>query len=465
MKRFHFFIISWFLLICTAGGIQEVEQYDLLIKNVNLIDGTGNALQEKVNLYVRNGKIAQITEKLQGQAKSSTIIDGSGKFLIPGLIEAHAHPSESDVDSFAEKGHPQNFAKLVHYGVTSAVLLGSSKGGYTFMKELKEASNNGNIVAPRIYYTSPLLTIEGAHPVKMYPSDNWKDGHTIYYIKDATPIKPIVNAVKDNDAIGIKLVVEDGPMPPFGERMADDLVQKVVEEAHAAEVPVYAHVSDMEEVKICVEAGADNLVHFVYVRINWETDQETIEKMSINNSSWITTLMLIKSLIYYRLHPEWLERPEISNLYESSHIQGLTYPGMEDEGKGILKSMVGSDTISLKAIITPMVQDLIKIREMGVNVVLGTDVDGDRFIFPGLSMHEEMQLMQIGGMEPLDIITLATYNGAKMLKIEDEIGTLQEGKYADFVLLNKNPLEDISNTLSIEKVFKEGKEQPRISPK
>lgn len=462
MKSLYWFVFLCFQLSCITGGVSEVTEYDLVIENVNLIDGTGSAMQEQVNLYVRDGKIAQTTRMPLDKVVSKITIDGTGKYLIPGLIEAHAHPSETDADSVARKDFPHSFKTMIHYGVTTAVLLGSANGGYSLMKELQESSNNGSMVSPRIFYSSPILTIEGGHPVKMYPSDKWIDGQTIYFLKDTTPISSIVREAKTNGAIGMKIVVEDGPMPPFGERMADDLVKKVVEEAHAAEVPVYAHVSDMQEVKICVAAGVDNLVHFTGVRINWDTDQETIEKMRNSQSSWITTLMLIKSLVYYRLHPEWLDRPEISKVYNIAHIEGLKYPAMDVQGRSILKGMAGSDTISLKALITPMVQDLMRVQDMGVNVVLGTDVGGDSFILPGLSMHEEMELMQMGGMKPLNIIMMATHNSAKMLGIEEETGTLEEGKFADFVLLAKSPLQDISNTLTIEKVFKGGKEQARI---
>lgn len=462
MKNHYLLVIIFLQLSCTAGGITEVEEYDLIIQNVNLIDGTGSAMQEKISLYVRDGKIAQISRKPPGQAVSKMTIDGTGKFLIPGLIEAHAHPSETDVDSVARKDFPHSFKTMIHYGVTSVVLLGSADGGYSVMQELQESAINGSMVGPRIYYSSPILTIEGAHPVKMYSSDKWKEGETIYFLKETTPVNSIVHEAKENQAIGMKIIVEDGPFPPFNDRMAEGLIQKVVEEAHAAEIPVYAHVSDMQEVKICVEAGVDNLVHFTGVRIDWETDRETIEKMSNRESSWITTLMLIKSLVYYRLHPEWLDRQEITKVYNRAYIEGLKHPAMDEQGRSILKGMAGSDTLSLQAFITPMVQDLMRVQEIGVNVVLGTDVGGDHFIFPGLSMHEEMELMQVGGMEPLNIIRMATFNGAKMLGIEEKTGTLEEGKLADFVLLSKNPLQDISNTLTIEKVFKGGEEQARI---
>jgi imidazolonepropionase-like amidohydrolase len=97
----------------------------------------------------------------------------------------------------------------------------------------------------------------------------------------------------------------------------------------------------------------------------------------------------------------------------------------------------------------------------GVNMVLGTDT-GNSLILPGYSLHEEMQLLELGGIEPIDIIKMGTHNAAKMMKVEENLGSIEEGKLADFILLNENPLEAIRNTLSIEKVVKNGKIQHRI---
>lgn len=82
--------------------------------------------------------------------------------------------------------------------------------------------------------------------------------------------------------------------------------------------------------------------------------------------------------------------------------------------------------------------------------MLGTDVGGRPYILPGISVHEEMQLLQLGGFAPEEIIKIGTQNVAKMLGISDEYGTIEEGKIADMILLNHNPVINISNTLSIE---------------
>lgn len=94
-------------------------------------------------------------------------------------------------------------------------------------------------------------------------------------------------------------------------------------------------------------------------------------------------------------------------------------------------------------------------------MVLGTDT-GNTFILPGHSLHEEMQLLELGGMQPMDILVMGTINAAKMMDSEHSLGSIEEGKLADMVLLNKNPLASIKNTLAIHSVYKNGKLQKSI---
>ena len=461
MKSFPILLLVLVVLITFRGN--EGEKYDLAILNVNLIDGTGKPMQEKVSLYLQGGKIALVTQIPLKDVGSVKRIDGTGKYLIPGLIEGHAHPSNIETDPVARKNYPHRFKTMIHYGITTVVLYGGYAASYATMSELQNAAANATMVSPRIYYSSPFLTIEGGHPMKTYSSGKkYVEGLTMYLLKDSSQIRSIVQEAISNHAIGIKLVVEDGPFPPFVERMNPLLIQKVVEESHRANLPVYAHVSDMEEVKICVGAGVDNLVHLVGISIDWDKNKSFIDKVAQNRMSWVTTFAIGKSFIYYPLNPHWLDRPEIKHVYDSVQIAGIPYPE-EEAAKAVLRAFAGSDTLSLQSFIQPMVKDVARLLEAGVNVVLGTDVGGDHYIFAGLSMHEEMEMMQMGGIAPLKIIQMATHNGAKMIGIEKEYGSLEKGKYADFILLTKNPLDNITNTLSIDKVFKAGIEQPRIT--
>lgn len=116
---------------------------------------------------------------------------------------------------------------------------------------------------------------------------------------------------------------------------------------------------------------------------------------------------------------------------------------------------------TLKSIVSFQVSDIKTLYENGVNLVLGTDTGND-YNFHGYSLHEEMQLLEMGGMQPYDIIKMGTHNAAKMLDVQDRLGTIETGKIADMILLDKNPLESISNTLSINTVIKNGVIQKRI---
>ena len=115
---------------------------------------------------------------------------------------------------------------------------------------------------------------------------------------------------------------------------------------------------------------------------------------------------------------------------------------------------------TLLSMVRNQMNDLNALQKDNINVALGTDTGND-FILPGISLHEEMQIMELGGFEPLDIIKMATHNAAKMLKQLDSLGTIEEGKYADMILLDRNPLDSISNTLSINRVIKNGYIQKR----
>jgi imidazolonepropionase-like amidohydrolase len=161
------------------------------------------------------------------------------------------------------------------------------------------------------------------------------------------------------------------------------------------------------------------------------------------------------------LYPDWYQRPEITDIYDTLQFQNLQNPEVLQTSRAFISSIYGVDNPSIENIINPQTDDIKVLYERGINIVLGTDTGND-FIFPGYSMHEEMQLMEMGGFKPMDIIKMATHNAAKMLKASDWLGSIAEGKIADMILLDKNPLESIENTLSISKVIKNGKIQKRI---
>ena len=175
--------------------------------------------------------------------------------------------------------------------------------------------------------------------------------------------------------------------------------------------------------------------------------------------------MMLGKSFFYPLNKEWMEQ-EGWQVYGQDELLPLydTNGKLAEQSRMILEHFAGSSTISMEQLLKPMMEDIAWLYDQGVNVVTGTDVGGRPYILPGISLHEEMKLLQMGGMDPLDIIRTTTRNAALMLGVLEDYGTVETGKYADLVILARNPLEDITHTRSITRVIKHGEIQQRIQP-
>ncbi len=430
---------------------EKLEEYDLIIANVNLIDGTGSEIKTGVNVYIKENIIESInSNKIQ---QKENVIDGSNKYIIPGLFDSHVHISN----------YQDEFPKLIHFGVTSIFVTGGKIATNDYYSQMRDLANQDSIPAPRVYHTSQIFTVEGKHPSYANLSGDWRDGENIYFISDTLQIEQLVKQVALKPIKGIKLVIEDGVQPPFSERIEQTIINKINDEALKNGTRIFAHISDNVELKMALDAGIYNFVHFTGVDIDSMYDKQLIEQIRGKRVSWITTLMLDKSMIYPN-HPEWVSS-ELLGIYGVQNFKNLTNPLFKfraEESIQYYKDNYSFENPTLKEIVQFQVDDIKMLTEIGVNMVSGTD-SGNPFILPGYSIHEEMQLLELGGMDRMKIIEMTTRNAARMLNVSDRLGTIEVGKLADLVLLDKNPLDSIENTLSINLVVKNGKIQKRIN--
>lgn len=453
-----YLLIITLLLFISACSDNSEPDFDLIIANVSLIDGTGKGIQSGVNVYVKDSLIVRIDQNEVNQSRE--VIDGSGKYLIPGLFDAHYHLQDVPNDTVLSS---PSLEQLIHFGVTGVLIPGGSLASYQNLEHLKQLETTGEITTPHLFYTSLMAALEGGHPMKMYGEKYYTDSVSVHIVKDTNHIKSIVRKASGQGTVGIKIMIEDGPMPPFTPRMPQDYINTFSSAGKEYGLPVFAHVSDITEVRMGVEGDVDAFMHFVGVQIDWEKDQEIIAQVVSDSISWVTTGMLSKSF-FYPLNKDWLEQNAF-NVFEEEQMRPLTDQDgqLEAESRRILSGFFGSDNLPMEAGLKPMMSDIKRLHDEGVNIVLGTDVGGRPYILPGISVHEEMQLLELGGFSPEQIIKISSYNAAKMLGISDKYGSIEEGKMADMVLLNKNPIDSISNTLSINTVIKNGMIQKRLT--
>ena len=454
MTKIKLSSIPFLILLLVVSGCESEPQetFDLVISNVNVIDGRGTPLKQNMHIGIKDGVIKLIDTLRINQRENN--LDATGKYIIPGLFDAHVHTNNYETD----------FEKFIHFGITSIFIPGGSKASNSYYRAMRTLAAQDSKPAPRVYHTSQHFTMEGRHPVKTYPNGNWVEGETVYYLRDTLQIAQLVAKVAKDSIAGIKLTIEEGPTPPFVTRMPQAFVNKVASEAKKYNLPVFAHVSDNIELRMALEAGINNIIHFTGVDFDPEQEKSLTDSIIKRNISWVTTLMLDKRSVY-PLYPKWVEKVEALGVYPKQLTDQLKEADAINRARSYMQ--LAGEFYKLKepditGIITPQVKIIKAFYSKGVNMVLGTDT-GNTFIFPGYSLHEEMQLLESGGMAGTDIIRMGTYNAAKMLQVADSLGTLEEGKLADMILLNKNPLQSISNTLTINMVIKNGKVQRRIS--
>ncbi|MDC6389226.1 amidohydrolase family protein [Maribacter sp. PR1] len=446
MNKIMFLITVVFLFGCNSD--RNVE-YDLLISNVNLIDGTGNAIQKEVSVGLTNGKIMAIGKGSIGMGKE--MIDGTEKYLIPGLFDCHIHTSDYERD----------FPIYVHYGVTSVFVTGGSLCTDEYYAEMRQRGNQDSIPAPHVFHTSQHFSMEGRHPVKTYKG-NWVDGETVFLLKDTLQIEELVKSVSKNPIVGIKLTIEDGPHPPMVERMPQAFINKVQEEATKNGTDVFAHVSDNVELEMALDAGIQNFVHWTGIDIDFQKDTLLLKKLYAIEPSFITTLTIDKGFLY-PLFPEWVEAVRQEGIFDEADLEKANdsgYIARSNDNIKFWRYYLQKEDIGLTDIASFQVDDIKKLQKKAINFALGTDTG--TFVLPGYSLHEEMLLFELGGMDRMEIIKMATLNAAKMMKAQDSLGSIEIGKMADMVLLDNNPLENIENTLHIHTVIKNGVVQKRL---
>lgn len=429
---------------------------DLLIEHVTLVEPSTATLLNDVAILIEGQRIKSITPSAIAQHVPNAIrIDGSGKFLIAGLWDMHVHTLSN--------GQPDQFFPLfVANGVTGVRDMGGDLP-LARIQQLKQEIAAGTRLGPEIFAPGPIL--EGERPFWPFSLalKNEADARqaVTHLIQQKADFLKVYNTLSRDAYLAIAAAAKQNEIPFVGHipptvtpAEASDLGQKSIE--HLWGIPLSCTVNPAELTKISAQADdADDpkLARDLFYRIN-QTILSSYSKPKAGalfakfrkNQTWQDpTLVVLHS--YASIHDPALRKdPRLAyipdDLKKSWYSMGGTPDPRNDE---MQKQLFDHDIELVKAMHTA-----------GVPLLAGTDTPNP-FTYPGFSLHDELQLLITAGLTPAEALDTATRRAAQFLGVDHDFGTIEEGKVANLLLLDANPLSDIANTKKIHAVILRGK--------
>ena len=417
-------ILILLFVACSQNKLQEVP---LLIENVSVINVRDGSITENQYIAIDSGIIVRITDKAGVKHSGKNVIDGSGKFLMPGLAEMHAHiPTETTWG-----GKVKNTLFLyVSQGVTTI----RGMQGNELHLELRSKAEKQEIISPRIYTSSPPLngstvkTIEEAdEKVRKYAAD----GYNLLKILPGIKLEVFDQIVKTAKEVGI---------PFAGHVPADVGVRHAIESGFASIDHMDGYLTGLapESVTSTTESG------FFGYNYTDAVDTSLIDelvKMSLENNVWVVPTQTLFTRWFSPGDPqEYAAQPEMKYMPED----------IIENWVASKKRMIEAENFNetqWRKYIDIREKILLELHRNGKGLILGSDAP-QVFNVPGFSIHHELGDMLDVGLTPLEAIQTGTINAAKYFDMEGQFGEVIENASADLILVNTNPLEDLSTIKS-----------------
>ena len=430
------------MIVALAGGALAETK---VLQNFNLIDGTGKPVVPNMTMIVVDGKIQSIGPNLRTRVPSGAdVIDLTGKFVMPGLINVHGHVGfTKDLDQgpkyYTRANIEENLRTYAAYGVTTVVSLGTD---LELIYSVRNAQRGTRPAMARVYTAGRGFVMRGANPP---PIDVRLE------VSTSTEVQAKMAELAKNKPDFVKFWMDDD----FGraKTITPELTGALIASARQRRLRVAAHIVSLKNAKIVVEQGVYALAHSVR---DEPVDDALLTSMKQRGVWLLPTITRESAQFMYADKPAMMNDAFLTQSLSKEILDTLRNPAYAARIKNDPEHSRNTGMMDLAE------RNLRRSLEAGIKIALGTD-SGAPGRFPGFAEHWELEMMSDAGLTASQIITIATKNGAEFLG-ERNLGTLEAGKWADLLVLSRSPLEDIRNTRFIDSVYMAGNKIKSVAP-
>ena len=415
---------------CGGAPVEVTPGLEAFV-GARIIDGTGADAIENGVLVVRDGRIEAVGAAAAVEVPADAErIDVGGRTIMPGLVNAHGHVNnvrglEADPSFYTEEHVEHQLGLYARYGVTTVFSLGGDGPEGVAVRDRQRT--DPDIDEARFYLSGNIPT--GPSPEE-----------AIEQAKAAIALGSDIVKLRVDDNLGAST------------KMTPETYQAIIDTAHENDLRLAAHMYYLEDAKRLLAAGADLLAHSVR---DAAVDDELIAQLRETGVCYCPTLMREVSTYVYESRPDWFDDPFFLKEADPDVVAALEDPAYQERLKNSRSAQI------YKAQLEVAKANLKALSDAGIPIAMGTDT-GPAARFQGYFEHGEIALMVEAGLTPMQAIVASTLDAARCMQVDGDLGSLEAGKWADFLVLGANPLDDIANTHSLESVYIAGNAVPGV---
>ncbi|MEP3208319.1 MAG: amidohydrolase family protein [Maribacter sp.] len=418
--------------------VESDIQHPIIFKNVNIFNGKDSLLLLDKDVVVDKGVVKTITENfIVANDDEYHIINGKGKTIMPGMIDAHVHLSGSGAVPWknVKTNEAYNLEAYLHSGITTVYDLG---GMASDIKDLSRKVEHRKIIGPTVYHTHIPITVKNGHPIPLtkevlkWPLRSFVNtlAPTIEKVED---VEETITKYLKNNVDYVKIIYDQ--IPPGAPEMTFEVLKALIDEVHEKGYKVFVHIGSPQNAVDAVNAGADILAHGIWRGKLTAEEANTIAQSKVPVIYTLAAFINVNAINKGQFYPKSRDTLVVPKIILDP-VMGKN--GLDVESQEAMNAFFDDVTDKNEYLL----HNFKLLKERNVQMILGTDssLPGT---YAGSTYLQEIDALKAYGLSNFDILAGGTYHASRLFLEDPDFGSIEPGKKANLLLIDGNPLENI----------------------